>query len=148
MPGSELDRKEDPALGLAFLGRAALKMIPVGQPGRTGELPVLEGLPRSSKRTSQRWVGLAPTLGLPPQFVQRGFLEAYREKLPDRRVCSSLGNSGDWLRADQQVPRGAPDSELLDVGRQAVNLLSRGHKSALTGHLGKPGGLRVQPRRG
>ena len=41
MPGSELDRKEDPALGLAFLGRADLKTIRVGQPGRTGVLPVL-----------------------------------------------------------------------------------------------------------
>lgn len=41
MPGLGLDRKEDPALGSAFLGTADLKTIPVGQPETTGVLPVL-----------------------------------------------------------------------------------------------------------
>ena len=44
--------------------------------------------------------------------------------------------------------RGVPDSELVDVGKQVVKLLRRGHKSALIGHLSKPGGLHIQPRTG
>ena len=80
MPGSGLERREDPDLGLAFWERANLKKIPVGQPVRTGVPRVLRGAPWKQQRgPSQSWEGPAPTLGFPPQLVQRGFLEAYRE---------------------------------------------------------------------
>lgn len=46
------------------------------------------------------------------------------------------------------MPRGAPDSELPDAGKKVVKPLRRGHKSALIGHLGKPGAVRIQPRIG
>lgn len=92
MPGSELDRKEDQLLGRHFR-RADLKTIPVGSQGEQECCRSFEGSPRSSKRTSQRWSWPGTNSGPPSQFVQRGFLEAYREKLPGRRVCGSLGNS-------------------------------------------------------
>lgn len=68
---------------VGIFGENRSKNYSSGAARRDSAAGPLRGSPEAVKETSQRWVGLAPTLGLPPQFVQRGFLEAYREKLPE-----------------------------------------------------------------
>lgn len=40
-------------------------------------------------------------LGLLPPLVHRGLLEAYRQKLPGRECCRSLGTSGELCEASR-----------------------------------------------